>query len=140
MAPRAIQRLPSAGRLQLCRILLAAERLGCWTAACNLVLIVLLPKPDGGLRPIGLFPTLIRIWMRARATAARAWEAAHALPSVFGCAGRGAQRAAWAAAFAAEASAASARHHVASLLDLVKAFERLPREPVLETMKAMGNY
>ncbi|CAK0836913.1 unnamed protein product, partial [Prorocentrum cordatum] len=130
VAPRAILRLPSAARLRLSGILLAAERLGCWTAACNLVLIVLLPKPDGGLRPIGLFPTLIRIWMRARATAARAWEAARAPPSVFGCAGRGAQRAAWVAAFAAEASAASARHRVASLLDLATAFERVPRDLV----------
>ncbi|CAK0867119.1 unnamed protein product, partial [Prorocentrum cordatum] len=138
LAPRALQRLPGAARLRLCHILLAAERLGRWTAACNLVLIVLLPKPDGGLRPIGLFPTLIRIWMRARATVARAWEAAHALPSVFGSAGRGAQRAAWAATFAAEASAASARHHVASLLDLVKAFERIPRHLVAAAAVRLG--
>ncbi|CAK0897170.1 unnamed protein product, partial [Prorocentrum cordatum] len=64
------------------------------------------------------------------ATAVRAWEAAHAHPSVFGSAGRGAQRAAWAAAFAAEAAAASARRHVAPLLDLAKSFERIPRHLV----------
>ncbi|CAK0827956.1 unnamed protein product [Prorocentrum cordatum] len=73
-----------------------------------------------------------------RATVARAREAAHALPSVFGSAGRGAQRAAWAAAFAAEASAASTCHHVASLLDLVEAFERIPRHLVAAAAVRLG--
>ena len=50
---------------------LAAEALGTWPAAWHLVLIVLIPKPDGDRRPIGLFPTAIRIWTRARSTVAR---------------------------------------------------------------------
>lgn len=44
-----------------------------WSAALNLALIALLPKRDGGLRPIGLLPTWIRIWMRATPCVARAW-------------------------------------------------------------------
>ena len=85
-------------------LLRAAERLGGWPSIINLVLIVLLPKGTGGFRPIGLFPTLIRIWMRTRVIATRAWEAANALPSEFGGTGMGAQRAAWATTFAAEAA------------------------------------
>ena len=69
------------------------------------VIIVLLPKPAGGLRPIGLFPTTIRIWMRVRLPIAQAWEAEHASPSLFGGKGMGAQRAAWTAAFKAEVAA-----------------------------------
>ena len=84
VSPRALLRLPDALRLALLRIFLLAERLGLWPQALNLVLIVFLAKADGGLRPIGLFPTLVRVWMRARSTAAQAWEAAHALPGVFG--------------------------------------------------------
>ncbi len=38
---------------------------------------------DGGRRPIGLFCTLIRIWMRSRIWVAREWEAKHASDSVF---------------------------------------------------------
>ena len=72
IAPRAVLRLPVEARLMLIRIFLAAEALGDWSLALNLVLIVLLPKPDGGLRPIGLFPTLVRLWMRTRAAVARA--------------------------------------------------------------------
>ncbi|CAK0873686.1 unnamed protein product, partial [Prorocentrum cordatum] len=127
VAPRAILRLLEAACLMLIQILLAAERLGRWSDACNLFFIVLLPKPDGGLRPIGLFPTLVRVWMRARATVALAWEAARTLPAVFGSAGRGSQRAAGAASFAAEAAAVSLQQHVAFLVDLVKAIERIPR-------------
>ncbi|CAK0847204.1 unnamed protein product [Prorocentrum cordatum] len=130
LATRAIQRLPIAARMLLIHILLAAEWLGGWTAACNLVLIVLLPKLYGaGCDPSASSP-LFRARMRTRASAAPAWEAARALPSAFGSAGRGAQRAAWAAAFAAEASATSAHQHVASLLDLVGVLEPVPRRLV----------
>ena len=92
MAPRAVGRLPERARLMITVILLAAEALGCWASALELVRIVLLPKPGGGLRPIGLFPTSIRIWVRARALIARAWAVAHDIPTVFGEAGKGAQR------------------------------------------------
>ena len=66
IAPRAVARLSQEGLKALALIYAALERLGSWTAAFAFVLIVLLPKTDGGLRPIGLFPTLIRIWMRSR--------------------------------------------------------------------------
>jgi len=112
--------------MALAMILAAAEALGAWGQAVSLVLIVLLPKPDGGLRPIGLFPTIVRLWMRARTVQARAWEAAHAMPQLFGGAGMGAQRAAWTVAFRAEAAALTAQEHAVALLDLVKAFERVP--------------
>ena len=66
IAPRAIGRLSDEVLLDLCVLYAAIELCGSWPDLVNLVLIVLLPKPDGGLRPIGLFPTFIRVWMRAR--------------------------------------------------------------------------
>ena len=39
-----------------------------------LVLIALLPKLEGGFRPIGLVPFLPQPWMRARRRMANAWE------------------------------------------------------------------
>ena len=126
VSPRALARLSDEALMALAMILAAAEALGAWGQAVSLVLIVLLPKPDGGLRPIGLFPTIVRLWMRARTVHARAWEAAHAMPQLFGGAGMGAQRAAWTMAFRAEAAALSAQEHAVALLDLVKAFERVP--------------
>ena len=138
LAPRAVLRLGDAARLMLVQIFLAAEAIGAWSSALDLVLIVLLPKPDGGLRPIGLFPTLIRLWMRTRSVVARAWEAAHEVPCIFGGIGKGAQRAAWAASFAAEVAAAGAHQHVASLLDLVKAFERIPHHLLARAAARLG--
>ena len=128
ISPRAFARLSDEALQALARLYTAFELVGDWASIINLVLIVLLPKSDGGLRPIGLFPTIIRIWMRARSDAARAWEATHARPYFFGGQGRGAQRAAWQVAFRAEASALVGTHYAQSLLDLVKAFERVPHD------------
>ena len=89
-----------------------------WARAVSLVLIILLPKPDWGLRPVGLFPTIIRVWMRSRTVCARAREAAIALPQMFGRAEMGAQRAAWTIALRAEAAALNAQEHAVAPLDL----------------------
>ena len=63
VAPRALLRLSHAAFLALATLLMASEELGDWAAVLDLILIVLLPKTDGGLRPIGLFPTIIRVWI-----------------------------------------------------------------------------
>ena len=89
-APRAIARLSANAHHALACILLAAEHSGDWPATIRFVLTVLLPKTDGGRRPIGLFPTPIRIWFRCRSDVARRWEALTAVPALFGGAGRGA--------------------------------------------------
>ena len=138
IAPRAMLRLSDVALLALALLLTCFEALGEWTRALDLVLIVLLPKADGGFRPIGLFPTIIRLWMRSRVCIARAWEAANALPSLFGGAGMGAQRAAWEAAFAAELAALRCSDHVQVLLDLVKAFETVPHDKLVEAAMAKG--
>ena len=138
IAPRAIGRLSDALLLWLCRILLAAEALGTWPAIWHLVLIVLIPKADGGRRPIGLFPTLIRIWMRARNEVARHWEARNALPCFYGGKGMGAQRAAWMSSYRAEAAAKDGMHFTQSLLDLIKAFERLPHHLIVQAARRLG--
>ena len=68
------------------------------------MLIVFIPKAGGGTRPIGLLPTIIRVWMRARSALARQWEANSPNSSLYGGTGMGAQRAAWVTAFGAESS------------------------------------
>jgi hypothetical protein len=98
-APRALCRLSDDLLDALGRVFKACERAGVWGEVIKLVMIVLLDKPDGGRRPIGLFPTIVRVWMRARALIARKWESDHFRPGIFGSAGMGAQRAAWQVAF-----------------------------------------
>ena len=89
-------------------------------------MIVLLPKPDGGNRPIGLFPSAIRLWMRARVKALRQWERENSRPGLYGSSGMGAAKAAWKSAWHAETTAAANGAYTQAMLDLVKAFESVP--------------
>ena len=66
IAPRAITSLSEGAILALASLLMAFEQLGSWADALDLVLIVLLPRSDGGLGPIGLFPTIMPVWFRVR--------------------------------------------------------------------------
>ena len=54
--PKAIQRLSAPTLHLLVQILVDCEKQGTWPQAVPLVLIALLPKSDGGCRPIGLIP------------------------------------------------------------------------------------
>jgi len=138
VAPRAFARLSDELVRALCALLMAVELLGRWPAMTHFVLIALLPKSDGGRRPIGLFPAIVRVWARARRAAARAWESLHAKPYVFGAAGMGAQRAAWQCAFRAENAMLTDQRFAQSLLDLVKAFEKVPHWALVAAARKHG--
>ena len=120
--PRALLRLPDAVLKAVVGLLRRCEAEGLWPQAVRLVVVVLLPKPDGGFRPIGLLPLLPRIWMRARRDVVKTWERRNNRGYLYAGEARGATVAAWKQAARAE-SAVSAG---AVLLDLVKAFERIP--------------
>ena len=127
-SPRAVAFLPHCRLQQLADLLMRCEETGTWPKLWQLVMIVLLPKPCGGKRPIGLFPTMIRIWMRVRSKELRKWEEKHNPPSMHGATERSAGRAAWLAALDAEEAAGRDSFHAQALLDLAKAFEAVPHE------------
>ena len=87
--PRALLRLPVLALHALLKLLILAELLGAWPAGIGCVVIALLPKPEGGLRPIGLFPSLVRVWMRVRLPIAQIWMRGHERPYFFGGAPKG---------------------------------------------------
>jgi len=138
MSPRAVLSLSAEAIEALAVLFMLFESLGTWTDVLEFVMIVLLPKSDGGRRPIGLFCTTVRIWWRARICDVRAWEATTALPSIFGGAGMGAQKAAWQAAFFAEAAALTKVEFAEGLVDLVKAFETVPHHVLAAAAAAKG--
>ena len=138
IAPRALLRLSDESLEALAALLTQIEKLGYWPPALDMVLIVLLAKADGGFRPIGLFPTVIRVWMRARTCQARAWEAANASKELYGGVGMGAQRAAWVEAFSAEAAVLQQEEHAQALLDLTKAFEMVDHQKLLAAARKRG--
>ena len=88
-----------------------------------MVLIVLLPKLDGERRLIGLLPIIIRIWTRARISAAKQWERPYDRDSLLAGPDMGAQKASRQAAFAAEAASLVG---LEALLDLVEGWGTTP--------------
>ena len=92
----------------------------------------------GGLRPIGLFPSPIRVWMRCRFHIARDWERRNSRPCLYGGPGMGAQRAAWVAAFKLEEAGRDKDHTDMSLLDLTKAFELVPHDVLIAAAVEYG--
>ena len=107
-------------------ILTACEALGMWPAKIGVNMICLIPKACGGLRPIGLMPMVVRLWMRARLDVARGWQGRNDRPYLYAGPGKGAVSASWKQAAWAEFAAQSQQlEYAVVLLDLVKAFERI---------------
>merc|ERR1711867_383984 len=59
----------------LSRIFAMWEAMGSPAINNQELIVKLIPKPTGGLRPIGLFPTLVRLWGKTRQPTIRAWLA-----------------------------------------------------------------
>ena len=72
--PKVLRRVPKSMLNELGRIFMAAERMGSWGGMVGVVITALIPKGGGGLRPIGLLPTLVRLWGRIRAKEVQQWE------------------------------------------------------------------
>jgi hypothetical protein len=73
--PKSIERLSNETVDILVELMMRCEEEGEWPEAVALVIIALLPKTDGGFRPIGLMPFMPRLWARVRRRCAREWEA-----------------------------------------------------------------
>ncbi len=61
-------------RTALVDLFMAIEAVGHIPAAVRLVLLAFLPNLEEGFRPIGILPTVVRVWARARSSHALAWE------------------------------------------------------------------
>ena len=137
--PRALLRLDDVVLLALLRILFLCECSGQWPCFTSMVIIALLPKPAGGLRPIGLFPWLPKVWAKARRNLALEWENRVTRPYLYAGPGRGADHAAWKqAAHAEHASCIRSAAYGMTLIDLVKAFDRVPWHVVVREARRLG--
>jgi hypothetical protein len=103
------------------------------------VLIAPLLKAEGGLRPIGLFPSVIRIWMRLRLPVAQRWQHQCEQPFLFASARKGASVATWKLTARAElAAVVPGVDYASGMIDLVKAFERVPHDLLVEAAVRHG--
>ena len=72
--PKAMRRANAQRVKALLKFLIRCEAVGEWPVVIELVILCVLPKPEGGFRPIGLLPILPRMWMRSRRNATLKWE------------------------------------------------------------------
>ena len=136
--PRALLRLSRGAIVSLLRILILCEVLGEWPLAMGVVIIAMLPRTDGGLRPIGLCPGIVRIWMALRMPVARAWQAAHERPFFFAGECKGADVATWKQAARAELATSARAEYAIALLDLVKCFDTVPHDWLVRQAIELG--
>ena len=90
--------------------------------------VVFLPKPTGGERPIGILPTLYRLWCRCRRSQATAWEREHDRKYFWAAAGRSSSQAVHLQGVRLEEARAHGQQAVALLTDLAKAYEHVNHE------------
>ena len=138
MHPRAMLRLPDEVLYGWMALMIQCERCGAWPGRVGCVIVVLLPKADGGFRPIGLIPCLPRVWMRCRRDTCKAWEIKAERSYLYAGAGKGSTIAAWKQAARAEIARATDLKYAQVLLDLVKAFERIPYRVLLREAGTLG--
>ena len=99
----------------------------------GVVLVCLIPKPDGGRRPLGILSTVVRIWERTRKLAVQ--ERFRTRRRSFGWAtqGKSAESAACQQCLLDEAATADGLSCATTFVDLTKAFEMVRLE---DTWKA----
>ena len=124
--PRAFLRLSHGAITALLRIMVLAEILGAWPDCIGCLIVVLLPKADGGLRPIGLLPTIVRIWSRMRLVVAQQWQRTHERPFFYAGPMKSSTMAVWKQAALAETARGAGAAYGIAMFDLQKAFERVP--------------
>ena len=81
---------------RLAELLMELENIGVWPSQLQEAIVHLIPKAAGGRRPVGLLPSLVRLWERARKPEIRKWREANERSYDWMRGGRGAERSVWA--------------------------------------------
>ena len=131
--------LLSDGALEaLAELIGLVEDLGVWPDQVAQLVVAMLEKPAGGFRPIGLFPALYRLWMKARVGLCRKWESTHDLPCFAMGKGRSATDTVWRQAVLSEAAVGKGDQAAVVLWDLVKFYESISHARLLTESISLG--
>ena len=103
----------------------------------DMVVICLLPKPEGGFRPIGLLPWLARVWMKIRRNVVTEWERNNVRDYLYAGKAKGADVAVWRQAARAEMANVHTVPYAQALLDMVKCFDRVAHDIILREAIAL---
>jgi ribonuclease HI len=136
--PRHFSLLCREARTGLCGIMNTMEKLGRMPPQTEQLMIMLLAKPQGGYRPIGIFPSIYRLWMKIRRPICAEWERRWHRP-FFGMAeGREPGDSVWRTAIRAEAAQRSNQAAATLMWDMVKAYEMIRYSHLVREAVAVG--
>ena len=115
----------------ICCFFALVELLGFMPSVLECLHMVLLEKPKGGHRGIGIFNSWYRLWARLRRPLARKWEASHPRAYLAAVAGSSCIDTIWRHALQAEAAANVGRQVAAFCWDLKEFYEHISRSKLL---------
>ena len=99
------------------------ERTLTWPAQIQTLIYFLVPKTPTGVRPIGLMPSIVRVWERMRKPILDQWMISQTRSYDWACKGRSAEMAAWQHLVLEEDKPGMGR--ATALLDMTKCFEQV---------------
>ena len=119
--------LLSAGGLEaLTWVIWAIDVVGQMPSQTQEVQVELYPKPEGGLRPIGFFRAVFRLWGKTKKSETRTWERDHGTHRAFSMSpGVGATDPVWRQAIRSEHATGSDQAFVALLWDIKLCYEHV---------------
>ncbi|CAK0837890.1 unnamed protein product, partial [Prorocentrum cordatum] len=139
MPPRALEDLSDDALLAMIAVFHKCEGLLAWPSSRLINTMVRPPKPDGGCRLIGLMPTLVRVWSRARRLVTKARELDNPSELVWGTGpGRASSDSAYELNLAEEQAKLGGWDSAQAALGLWKAYEVVAPEAQLAEARALG--
>ena len=120
IAPRQLDWLSDALLERVIELLEVIEEGGAWLGNAASALMHLIPKPQGGRRPIAIIATLIRVWVKCRKEEVREWKETCLRGYDWMGPGKGAEKAVWTQSAREEAMAQRGKATASVLFDLVK--------------------
>ena len=112
------QRLPEKGWIALCAVMQTIITLGIVPVQFLYAWIALIPKPQGGLRPIALLSMCYRWLLKMFRPEMAIWDQQEAPPWDFSAPGRGADQAVFEEELASELDTLSGHHLAGALMDI----------------------
>ena len=135
---RHIALLSTEGLDAMADLMMACEFLGTLPRQIGMTPIVLLEKPKGGLRPIGLNSGFYRVWVRVRRKHAAIWEQETRRPLSSAAAGSGAEDTIFKQSIRVEAGVNQGDEAVALLYDGEAFYERIPWDLLIRCASELG--
>ena len=137
--PRHIALLSDSALRALASLLEAAEAAGVLPDQISDILIVLIPMVSGGLRPIGWYHSIFRVWIKSRMHLVKAWEETATANCGFGAEeGKSPIDIVWRHSFGAECAHSTGGFFGCILWDLLKCYEKVDHHLLVAAARRHG--